>query len=81
MLKVLTQEIKELTTWKEAADWLATHGWGSGLIEEQKLLWEEFKKTGTDSANIMFDIITGTTVLVKETAPEKASVAPVKAGK
>lgn len=81
MLKVLTQEIKELTNWDEAAAWLATHGWGLGLIEEQKLLWEEFKKTGTESANIMFDIITGTTVLVKEATPEKASVAPVKAGK
>lgn len=80
MLKVLTQEIKEITTWKEAADWLATHGWGLGLIEEQKLLWEEFKKSGIDSAIITFDIITGTMSIVKEVPVEKA-VAPVKAAK
>lgn len=80
MLKVLTNEIKELTTWKEAAAWLATHGWGSELIAEQKLLWEEFKNSGADSAAITFDIITGTMSIVKEVPVEKP-VVPVKAGK
>jgi hypothetical protein len=37
----MTPEIKDFTTWVEAQDWLARHGWGTGLIEEQKVLWDE----------------------------------------
>lgn len=37
----LTPEIKELDTWDEAQDWLARHGWGTGLIEQQKAIWDE----------------------------------------
>ncbi len=77
MLKVLTTEIKELTTWEEALDWLAKHGRGSEQLAEQKLLWDEFKKSGTDSAEIIYDSATATMSLVKETP----AAAPVKAAK
>ena len=36
----MTPEIKDLPTWEEAYRWLAKHGWGLGLIEEQKALWD-----------------------------------------
>jgi hypothetical protein len=36
----MTPEIKDFTTWEEARRWLARHGWGLGLIEEQKVLWD-----------------------------------------
>ena len=79
MLKVLTTEIKELATWDEALDWLSRHGRGSAQLAEQKLLWDEFKKSGTDSAEIIYDSATAALLLVKE-APA-APAAPVKAGK
>jgi hypothetical protein len=79
MLKVLTTEIKELATWEEALDWLSRHGRGSAQIAEQKLLWDEFKKSGTDSAEIIYDSATATMLLVKEVPV--APVAPVKADK
>jgi hypothetical protein len=34
-------EIKEMKTWDEAARWLAKHGWGLALIEEQKAEWDK----------------------------------------
>ena len=37
----MTPEITDFATWEEAAYWLATHGWGTGLIEQQKILWDE----------------------------------------
>lgn len=36
----MTPEIKDFTIWEEAQRWLARHGWGLGLIEEQKVLWD-----------------------------------------
>jgi hypothetical protein len=36
----MTPEIKDFTTWTEAERWLARHGWGLGLIEQQKELWD-----------------------------------------
>jgi hypothetical protein len=36
----MTPEIKDYATWEEAQRWLAKHGWGLGLIEEQKILWD-----------------------------------------
>lgn len=36
----MTPEIKDCATWEEAHRWLARHGWGLGLIEEQKALWD-----------------------------------------
>ena len=36
----MTPEIKDCATWEEAYRWLARHGWGLGLIEEQKALWD-----------------------------------------
>lgn len=36
----MTPEIKDFKTWEEAQRWLARHGWGLGLIEEQKVLWD-----------------------------------------
>jgi hypothetical protein len=36
----MTPEIKDYATWEEAQRWLARHGWGLGLIEEQKVLWD-----------------------------------------
>ena len=39
----MTPEIKDFTTWPEAALWLARHGWGLGLIEQQKELWDAEK--------------------------------------
>lgn len=39
----MTPEIKDFTTWAEAAHWLARHGWGSALIEQQKELWDADK--------------------------------------
>ena len=36
----MTPEIKDYATWEEAYRWLARHGWGLGLIEEQKVLWD-----------------------------------------
>ena len=36
----MTPEIKNCATWEEAHRWLARHGWGLGLIEEQKVLWD-----------------------------------------
>ena len=41
----MTPEIKEYKTWEEAALWLARHGWGTNLIEQQKILWEEAQKS------------------------------------
>ena len=85
MLKLLTEEIKELSTWEEAELWLKAHGWGIGLVEEQKLLWNEFKKSGTDSAELAFDTVTGSMSIVAPVAAEPVvaakSATPVKAGK
>lgn len=36
----MTPEIKDFKTWAEAELWLARHGWGTALIEQQKELWE-----------------------------------------
>lgn len=36
----MTPEIKNCATWEEAHRWLARHGWGLGLIGEQKVLWD-----------------------------------------
>ena len=36
----MTPEIKDFKLWEEAQRWLARHGWGMGLIEEQKVLWD-----------------------------------------
>jgi len=75
MFKLLTPEIKDFTNWNEAKLWLNRHGWGSTLIEEQKLLWDEFKKSGTDSSEMVFDITTNTILLVEPvvvTEPEAA---------
>jgi hypothetical protein len=33
-------EIKDMKTWDEAEKWLMKHGWGLGLITEQKILWD-----------------------------------------
>jgi len=38
---MLTPEIKDMKTWEEAELWLSRHGWGSALIEEQKIIWDE----------------------------------------
>ena len=37
----MTPEIQDFKTWEEAQRWLARHGWGLGLIEQQKILWDE----------------------------------------
>lgn len=37
----MTPEIQDFKTWEEAQVWLARHGWGLGLIEQQKVLWDE----------------------------------------
>lgn len=37
----MTPEIQDFKTWEEAHVWLARHGWGLGLIEQQKVLWDE----------------------------------------
>jgi hypothetical protein len=37
----MTPEIKDMKTWDEAARWLAKHGWGLALIEEQKVEWDK----------------------------------------
>lgn len=39
----MTPEIKDFKTWAEAELWLARHGWGTALIEQQKQLWEADK--------------------------------------
>lgn len=39
----MTPEIKDFTTWAEAERWLARHGWGLGLIEQQKEYWDAAK--------------------------------------
>ena len=36
----MLQELKEFTHWDDAARWLAKHGWGLGLIEQQKEAWD-----------------------------------------
>lgn len=41
----MTPEIKDFKTWEEAQRWLAKHGWGLGLIEQQKTLWDEANPT------------------------------------
>ena len=84
MLKLLTEEIKQLTTWEEADLWLKTHGWGPGLVDEQKVLWNNYKKSGADSAELIFDTVTGSIVIVAPVAVEPIAekpAAPVKAGK
>jgi hypothetical protein len=48
----MTPEIKDFTTWPEAARWLAKHGWGLGLIEQQKELWEAEKTPATTKAAV-----------------------------
>lgn len=86
MLKLLTEEIKDFTNWADAEEWLARHGWGSALIEEQKLLWNEFKKAGTTSAELFFDAIAGTIAIIKQAVssesesskPAKPAPAPTK---
>ena len=37
----MTPEIKNMKTWDEAFRWLAKHGWGLALIEEQKIEWDK----------------------------------------
>jgi hypothetical protein len=39
----LTSEIKDMKTWDEASKWLERHGWGPGLIDEQKIVWDAAK--------------------------------------
>ena len=41
----MTPEIKDCPTWEEAYRWLAKHGWGLGLIAEQKVLWDAANTT------------------------------------
>ena len=36
----LHSDIKNMKSWKEAALWLARHGWGTALIEQQKEIWD-----------------------------------------
>ena len=33
-------EIKEMKSWDEDEKWLSKHGWGPGLIEQQKEAWD-----------------------------------------
>lgn len=39
----MLEELKEFTHWDDAARWLAKHGWGLGLIEQQKEAWDADK--------------------------------------
>lgn len=41
----MTPEIKNFKTWAQAELWLAKHGWGTALIEQQKALWDVEKAT------------------------------------
>ena len=36
----LATEIKDMKSWDEAEYWLSTHGWGTGLIAQQKEAWD-----------------------------------------
>lgn len=35
----MLEQLKEFTHWDDAERWLAKHGWGLGLIEQQKEAW------------------------------------------
>lgn len=48
----MTPEIKDFNTWEEAETWLYRHGWGTGLVEEQKILWDEAKKAKPASQTV-----------------------------
>ena len=39
----ITSEIKDMESWEEASKWLERHGWGPGLIDEQKTAWDAAK--------------------------------------
>ena len=39
----VTSEIKDLESWEEASKWLERHGWGPGLIDQQKAAWDAAK--------------------------------------
>ena len=39
----VTSEIKDMESWEEASKWLERHGWGPGLIDQQKAAWDAAK--------------------------------------
>lgn len=78
MLKNLLEDLKAVATWEEANTWLSVHGWGLGLIEEQKVLWNEFKKSGNDTAELVFDPTTASIVIVAPVAVAPVTPAPTK---
>jgi hypothetical protein len=66
----MTPEIKNCATWEEAHRWLARHGWGLGLIEEQKVLW--------DAANTLAPLKIKSEPVAINVEPEAASKPAVK---
>lgn len=67
----MTPEIKDFKTWEEAQRWLARHGWGLGLIEEQKVLW--------DAANTLAPLTIKTEPVAINVEPEVVVKPAVKA--
>lgn len=39
-MTTIVTEIKDMKSWDEAEKWLSKHGWGPGLIEQQKEAWD-----------------------------------------
>ncbi len=62
----MTPEIKDFTSWPEAARWLAKHGWGLGLIEQQKELWDAEKRKPEE---VVMNVVTAKVKPAKTTEP------------